>query len=600
MSISDFIVFLWNGGLNPQVANQRHLRQRRTVSTMSFLLLPLGLLLVVTNIIFFGSLNENLHILVMLLLGVIGLLLQAYKGWEKAAALNLVILFWLAPTSIIIQVGLNGTNWVWMLPTVLIANLVADRKTAIIFTVIGIATLVFFSVLTINGTMQHSADIANHANAVSITGSLLVALICAAGYTFRTNQIDTETMLTANVRRLDQEVKVRRKAERAAMAGRRAKSTFLTIVSHELRTPLNGVIGAGELLANTELDLEQQELIDVVSSSGEVLLDLINNVLDLSRLEAGSIKLEKKPIHLESVIKSGVTPLVISGREKNVTVDYEIADDVPTNVIADETRLRQIILNLCGNALKFTFTGSVHIKVSTVSALGNVDQKIRIDVEDTGIGISADAKEKLFQRYTQADSSTARRFGGSGLGLTIVAELVQLFDGEISLESVVGLGSTFTVILPLQACAAPQQEDTPPVLKKQENEPNGITVLLTDDNTVNRKVARKMLSQLGYQVVEATDGLEALAAIQAQQIDVILMDVLMPKMDGITATVRIREMDSPLCDIPIIGLTANAMPSDRSDMLAAGMVDSVSKPVRLHQLRDILQANTPITTRPPN
>jgi len=586
MSIREFIIYLWNGGLDPQVADRVHLRQRRTVASMSFVLIPVGLLMVFTNIILFGSFNENLHILGMLFLGTITLLLQAYKGWEKVAALNLVILFWLAPTSIIIQVGLNGTNWVWMLPTVLIANLVADRKTAIFFTVIGIATLVLFSFLTITGVMEHSADIPSHASAVSITGSLIVVLICGAGYTFRTNQINTETILTANVRRLDKEVKVRREAEQAALAGRRAKSDFLTIVSHELRTPLNGVIGAGELLSKTKLNPEQQELIDVVSSSGEVLLDLINNVLDLSRLEAGSIQLENKVTNLESVIKSAVAPLILSGREKNVTVGYTIAKDVPSHVLVDETRLRQIMLNLCGNALKFTHKGTVQIAASTL------DGEIKIDVTDTGIGIATDAQDKLFRPFTQAESSTARRFGGSGLGLNIVAELVQLFDGKISLQSEVGVGSTFTVVLPLAACNPPTPQKAAILTSPSDNCNNAITVLLTDDNKVNRKVARKMLLQLGYRVAEATDGLEALEAVKSQSIDVVLMDVLMPNMDGITATVRLKEMDPPYCNIPIIGLTANAMPSDRTDMLAAGMVDALAKPVRLDQLQGMLQDNT--------
>jgi len=589
MGPKEFILYIWNGGLDPAIADLGQLRQRRTVSSMTILFMPVAIILILANLFIFDGKVENIHITLVFILGLFSLYMQAFYGWERFAALAMVASFWIAPTSLMYYEGFSSSNWVWMLPTVLASNLVASRRTAIVFTVICVITLIYFAVLTLSGRVGQIIQADAHAITVAISGSLIFIMACILGYTFRTTQLNTEAKLKAHVKQLGEEVETRREAELAALAGERSKAIFLATISHELRTPLNGVIGAGQLLASKADNAEQQELIDVVTNSGEILLDLINNVLDFSRLEAGGFELETKPMQLESVIKSGIAPLFVSGKEKQVAISCKIAPDVPQYVLGDASRIRQIILNLCGNALKFTHSGHVDVLVSKTEQDENDPGYIKIDVADTGIGIADDVIDRLFKPFTQAETSTARRFGGSGLGLTIVSQLVELFEGSVSVQSELGVGSVFTVKLPLPACSdSGQQADVAasPATISRPNET--ITVLITDDNAVNRKVANKMLQQLGCAVVEATDGYEALASISEGNIDVVLMDIQMPNMDGLTATAKIRQMNSPLCNTPIIGLSANAMPSDKSEMIAAGMNDYLSKPVRMDQLQNAL------------
>jgi len=584
--VKEKLVFIWNGGLDPVTGDPTELQQRRTMVSMTSLLLPVALILMFANAFVLSSPERNIFIGGVLTLNILGLYLQAYQGLNRLAVSILIATFWIGPTSIMLQQGLNTSNWVWLLPIALIANLVGDRKTAVIWTAVSVITLVVVSSMTIKGHLVVSVSQDTHAIIAAISGSLILMLICLCGYFFRTAQIKSERKLKAHVERLGEEVQTRRQAEQAALAGERAKAVFLTTVSHELRTPLNGVIGAGQLLSGTQLDKHQQELIDVVTNSGEILLDLINNVLDLSRLEAGRLELEQEALHVDSVIKSAIAPLIIPGKNKNLSIDYKISPEVPKYILGDAIRLRQIILNLCGNALKFTHSGEVRVVVSSHSS------QIKIDVIDTGIGIADEVKDKLFQPFTQAETSTARRFGGSGLGLSIVAQLVRLLGGRVSVESELGVGSTFTVLLPLRSCQPPLHKIDKGVASQSRHwEP--LTVLVTDDNSVNRLVATKMLKKLKHKVIEATDGIEALEAVKKGNIDVVLMDVQMPNMDGLTATSHIRAMDGPASNMPIVGLTANAMQSDESELLAAGMDVYLSKPVRLEELQQALSTITP-------
>jgi len=576
------MAFLYNGGLDPLLADHKQLRQRRTVSSMYFLMLPLLSVLLVININLFYAPLENIHILAVLLLGVPALFLQAYKGWEGLAAILLVASFVVIPASVILQLGLSSVNWVWIFPSVVIANLVLDRRTAVFAAVVGMACMLVSGLLTHYGKIEPDIVVATHENAVAVTGSLLLIIIFAAGFTFRTIQINDEAKLTAQIARVDKEVLITREAEIAAQAGRRVKATFLEAINHELRTPLNGVIGAGQLLADKAGDSHQQELVDVITHSGEILLDLINNVLDLTEMEAGQLKLQSETMHLESTIQSAMAPLLIGGREKGVEVKYEIAESVPGYVDSDATRLRQILLNLCGNALKFTESGKVELLVSRQQG------QISFVVRDTGIGISESEKERLFQPFVQADSSTARRFGGSGLGLTIVSQLVELFGGSVSLESTVGVGSTVTVLLPLR-------EAKPPTISRENAgknlltaKPGSLTALIADDNAVNRLVVSRMLSYLGCTMVEVANGYEALLALRQHNIAVVFMDVQMPIMDGMVATSRIRAFNSPQAKVPIVGLSANVTDYNEAKCLAAGMDYYLLKPVRLEHLQGVL------------
>jgi signal transduction histidine kinase/ActR/RegA family two-component response regulator len=576
-----FTRFLWNGGLEVNSADPSVLRERRTVSATILFLMPIACILMLANTYFFDASAENVPILIGMAVLLTALCLQAAKGWSQLAAHLLISVFWFAPTSLVASLGLNSTNWVFLLLLSPLALLLGGIRSAILWTIIAICTLWAFVALTQLGYLDIGVRVERHAIAVGISGPLVIIMLAIAGATFRSFQVQAEQKLQTNVRRLGEEVDTRRAAEEAALAAERAKAVFLSTMSHELRTPLNGVIGAGQLLKNTQLDSEQQELVDVVTNSGEILLDLINDVLDLSKLEAGRFELERQPVQVVQLVESSISPLRIMGRDKQVAVNYEIDPDVPEWVSGDPLRLRQILLNLCGNALKFTKQGRIHIYVK------NSDAGLLFAVEDTGIGIENDAMVKLFQPFTQAGSSTARQFGGTGLGLTIVKQLVDLMGGKIELDSTVGVGTTFSVFLPLQACdvEAPLVSLAP---KTEPIKPTVLKVLVTDDNAINRMVAAKMLRRLNHIVVEAADGVEALDVVSHQPVDVVLMDVQMPNMDGLTATQKIRGMTSPLCDLPIIGLSANALDTDRSDMLAAGMNDCLSKPVKIEQLEATL------------
>lgn len=588
MRLLDWFEWLRNGGLDPATADPSRLRERRTISSTAFLLLPVGAALVIANTIVFQSSIENFPILVVMALAVMGVYLQAKFGWSKLAAHMVIIVFWLAPTALLLQTGLNSSNWVWMLPISFISILLGGRRAGLVWTIIAMLTLCIFSGLTLIGYLELGLRPDQHAKAITISGPLILAILYIAGSVFRTAQIQAEVKLNAHVSQLASEVDTRRAAEEAATAADKAKAVFLATVSHELRTPLNGVIGAGQLLKYTVLTDEQSELTEAVTSSGEILLDLINNVLDLSKLEAGKLEVDFTVIEMDNLVKSVLAPFRILADEKAVIINHSVAEDVPNYIISDVIRLRQIILNLVGNALKFTKQGQIDVRVSTEN------KHIKIQIEDTGIGMSMDKIARLFQPFSQAESSTARRYGGSGLGLTIVSELVQLLKGEIEFKSELGVGTVCTVLLPLVVGNAPteQADDSKPKDKnlRTASENDTLTVLVADDNAVNRLVAKKMLLQLSHEVLEAKDGIEALELIKHNSIDAILMDVQMPKMDGLVATQKIRQMHSPKCDTFIIGLTANAMESDKADVMVVGMNDYLSKPVRQEQLESALGA----------
>ncbi len=603
MSVAQTFVKLWNGGLNPITADPKQLGERRMFSTISFVIVPSCTLLIASNILYLqGNLTRVFFIFLVIVVCVTGLYLQAYKGWQRFSAISLIATLWIVPTMLIFGEGFSSSNWAWLLPVILLANFLLSRGASIVFTALSVVVMISTMVLTFNGHIGYTIETQEHAITVAISGSLIFVLACALGYAYRTSQIKSQDQLKANMEALAHEVEFRRTAEAKALAGERAKATFLTTVSHELRTPLNGVIGASQLLEERALEPGMDELVDIIKDSAEILLDVINNVLDLSRLEEGRLDLHMAPMSLRAVIESGFAPLLVACREKHLHMELHVADDVPDYVVSDATRIKQLILNLCGNAIKFTRRGGIDIRVA------RHDEVIEIAVEDTGIGIQEDKLEEIFNPFVQAETAPDRRFGGSGLGLSIVQRLVNLFGGSIDVESEVGQGTRFILSLPMEACTAPgvapteiKVKQSPREFTRPANAPvrdadacaettdlTSFTVLVTDDNVVNRKVANKLLQKLGCRVVEAADGLEAIASVQKGNVDAVLMDVQMPNMDGITATNRIRAMERPFCDTPIIGLSANAMPGDETQMLDAGMDCYLSKPVRLDNLRKAL------------
>lgn len=375
-----------------------------------------------------------------------------------------------------------------------------------------------------------------------------------------------------------------------AHAANQAKSDFLANMSHELRTPMNGVLGMTHLLAETQLSNEQLGYIYAITSSAETLLVLLNDILDVSKIEAGALKLENIPFALPDVVRDTVTLLRPQGVAKGFDVLATISPDVPDLIWGDSARFRQILTNLVGNAIKFTEKGYVHTHVKVEG--GN----LIVQVEDTGIGIPPEKLEKIFEKFTQADATITRKYGGTGLGLTITRELVHLMHGTIHVQSHVGRGSVFQFSIPLRtASEADVMANSQPggiFMFTDDCKPVAETkVLLAEDYPVNQVFAKKLLTKFGFVHIDlAENGLEVLERMKKTTYDCIFMDCQMPEMDGYEATRQIRVQEAGTnTHIPIIAMTANAMVGDREKCIAAGMNEYVSKPLNPNTLKTILQ-----------
>jgi two-component system, sensor histidine kinase and response regulator len=390
------------------------------------------------------------------------------------------------------------------------------------------------------------------------------------------------------------------KMAEAALVASHTKSEFLANMSHEIRTPMNGVIGMVSFLLETELTVEQREFASTIKVSADALLFIINDILDFSKIEAGKMTLEKMNFDLRETVKNTIELLALQAQNKGLDLGYSIEQNVCTSLIGDPTRIRQILLNLLGNAIKFTAQGKVWLEIIPLHE-DDDEVQLRFSVHDTGIGISEQAQQKLFQSFTQADASTTRKFGGTGLGLAISRKLVELMAGTLVVTSRPGEGSTFSFTLQILKQKAGAHGDHPPIAAfdysdKAHPAASSVSlkdtrVLLAEDGKVNQLVAVRLLKQLGCTVDIAVDGLETVEAWRKNKYRIILMDCHMPEMDGYEATRAIRELEAKqnLEPTQIIALTASTMEGDRELCLAAGMNDFTSKPMNKEALETALK-----------
>jgi signal transduction histidine kinase/CheY-like chemotaxis protein len=380
-------------------------------------------------------------------------------------------------------------------------------------------------------------------------------------------------------------------AKDAAEAASVAKSQFLAMMSHEIRTPMNGVLGSLELLRRSALDAQQRRLVKIAASSGESLMAILNDVLDHSKIEAGKLTLATHPMSLHAMAAAVAALFRANADTKGLSLGIDLEPGVPDWVIGDPQRLKQVLLNLVGNAIKFTERGRVTLRLSAQSAAAEW-VRVVFEVRDTGIGMSPEALERLFQPFQQVDGTRNRRRGGTGLGLAISDHIVEAMGGHFEVDSLPGVGSTFRFALSLERDPS---TSPPSIIDSALGGLDGPatlegTVLVVEDNPVNRIIALEMLQSLGLDVIEADDGAQALDRLAEQPADIVLMDCQMPVMDGYTATMRIREREAQfsLPRVPIVALTANAFDEDAVLALAAGMDGHLAKPYTRDQLRETL------------
>ncbi len=579
--------------------------QTRRAGVLYTILLPMCLLAVVFLVANLLTIRRWREIAVVLafLAAAGGVLHLLQRGRVATASWLILGVMWL---------GITGPELIDhrydLLPTsmivVVMAGLLLGGRAAFLFAGSSSAVVIYLAMTTTTGPLAGGTD-----EAISQAVFVIAILVALAMLLHIINGNIHKALMRA--RRHANELETRTaELEEAQMAltatrdhalrANRVKSQFLANMSHEIRTPLNAVVGMSDLLRNTPLSEEQRELVGAIQHGSDALLVLISDILDFSEIENGELELEMRPFDPRQGTEAAVKLVAGQAEDAGLELVAEVDTEVPERVIGDVERFRQIMLHLLSNAIKFTERGKVELRVESRCLDGERRHELHVSVSDTGIGIPPDRIDGLFDAFTQLDSSNTRRYGGTGLGLALCRRLVELTGGRIWVESRLGQGSTFHVTIPCRSVARAQS--APVAFDSSLGERWPLRILIAEDNVVNQRMLALTLGRLGYKADMVSDGSQAVAAVGEKPYDVVLMDLHMPEMDGVTATQEIRGRDSGVEQPYIAAVTANVTPDDRSRCRLAGMDAFIAKPVQLEELVASLEAafgrKAPTSDRP--
>lgn len=490
--------------------------------------------------------------------------------------------------------GIEGPTKTAYLMSVVAAMMILPKRYHLLFIIVTIGiilTLYWLELQHPEWLVKYPNEKIKHTDILISTILYLLIISISVSLYKRTYDMDRDNLIKKSID-LEESREYLSETKQQAEEATKAKSRFLANMSHEIRTPLNGIIGTIDLLQHTTLNAEQEELMLSLKSSSTHLLEIVNDVLDISKIEADKLELFEGPCNLENIIQQVTaisSPRLIS-LKKNITLSAAVQPSVESEIIADESRIKQVLINLVGNAIKFTETGEIKLEVNA-NMIDESLQELHFAVSDTGIGISDENIQSLFIPFTQIDSTATRKHSGTGLGLSICRKIIEEMGGRIWVESELGKGSTFKFIIPVQInlvrkSQQPQQRNAAGAISGTEIKP--LKMLVAEDNNMNQLLATKMFKKIGYIIEIANNGKEAVEMTAKYDYDLVFMDIHMPEMDGIEATQRI--LNSGRAKVPIIiAMTANAIKEAEAEYLQLGMKDIVTKPFTIDQLRKVLE-----------